>query len=421
MSDTANSSVSAADASTSGSNKMRHIVSLTLTKTGDAFIDPKLVLTWLLSSLGAPAFIISAVVPIREGGALLPQPFIARWAESHGLRKRFWSLGAATQGAAGLAIAGIAWITSGLLAGVLILLALCMYAFGRAIASTTYKDALARTVEEGERGRVTGMAGSIAAASGLAFGAVMASNLLGDVSLSVVAGAVAIGGAFYLAGAVNFLGLDEPSHKPDQEDQHHGFKHFFRPVREDRDLRRFIIARALLTATALAPPYIVMAAHDADGNSLTTLGPLVIASGLAAIVTSFIWGRLSDRSSRWTLTAGGMVAGAIYLISAILVWNSDGSLTNYTAAGLLFFAQIGYQGVRSGRSIYLTDMTSDDTRLEYTALSNTIIGAVLICGLALGGVAHVFGAGITLALCAALSAAGAVLAFRLKEVSGGAE
>lgn len=304
-------------------NKMRHILSLSLTKTGDAFIEPKLVLTWLLSSLGAPAVLVSAVVPIREGGALLPQPFIARWAERHALRKRFWSLGAATQGAAALAIAATAMITSGILAGILILVALSVFAFGRAIASTTYKDALARTVDEGERGSVTGTAGSIAAASGLAFGAVMASSLLGDVSLGVVAGAVAIGGVFYLGGAVNFLALDETAQDPDDAARHHGFKNFFRPVREDRNLRRFIIARAVLTATALAPPYIVMAAHDAESNSLTTLGPLVIASGLAAIVTSFVWGRLSDKSSRWTLVLGGAVAAAIYAVSAFMIWGSD--------------------------------------------------------------------------------------------------
>ena len=48
-------------------------LSLSLTKTGDALVDPKLTLTWLLGALGAPAFLIGLLAPVREAGALLPQ------------------------------------------------------------------------------------------------------------------------------------------------------------------------------------------------------------------------------------------------------------------------------------------------------------------------------------------------------------
>ena len=46
-------------------------LSLSLTKTGDALVDPKLTLTWLLGALGAPAFLIGLLAPVREAGALL--------------------------------------------------------------------------------------------------------------------------------------------------------------------------------------------------------------------------------------------------------------------------------------------------------------------------------------------------------------
>ena len=58
-------------------NFFRHVGSLSLTKTADGLIDPKLVLSWLLTTLGAPAAIIGLLVPIREAGALLPQLFTA--------------------------------------------------------------------------------------------------------------------------------------------------------------------------------------------------------------------------------------------------------------------------------------------------------------------------------------------------------
>jgi len=37
-----------------GNNFLRHVVSLSLSKTSDGLIDPKLVLSWLMTHLGAP-------------------------------------------------------------------------------------------------------------------------------------------------------------------------------------------------------------------------------------------------------------------------------------------------------------------------------------------------------------------------------
>lgn len=67
--------------------------SLTLTKLADGLIDPKLVLSWLLNALGAPAAAIGALVPIREAGALLPQLALAKKIEENPRRKQFWIAG----------------------------------------------------------------------------------------------------------------------------------------------------------------------------------------------------------------------------------------------------------------------------------------------------------------------------------------
>ena len=59
------------------------LLSLTLTKLGDTLVSARLVLPWMLSTLGAHAIFISALVPLRESLALLPQLFVAhrlsRW------------------------------------------------------------------------------------------------------------------------------------------------------------------------------------------------------------------------------------------------------------------------------------------------------------------------------------------------------
>ena len=70
-----------------------HVSALTATKTADGLIDPKLVLAWLMSSLGAPGFLIGLLVPIREAGSLLPQLLIAQSVQRTERKKYWWAAG----------------------------------------------------------------------------------------------------------------------------------------------------------------------------------------------------------------------------------------------------------------------------------------------------------------------------------------
>jgi hypothetical protein len=83
-------------------NGLIHVSALSLTKVADSLIDPNLVPTWLLSALGAPGFIIGALVPVPEAGSLLPQLILARRVEQLAQRKGIWAMGAAMQGPADL-------------------------------------------------------------------------------------------------------------------------------------------------------------------------------------------------------------------------------------------------------------------------------------------------------------------------------
>lgn len=68
-------------------NFLRHAASLSMSKIADGMIDPKLVLFWLLDHLGASAFFVGLLVPIREAGALRPQLFTAPRVQAMGRRK----------------------------------------------------------------------------------------------------------------------------------------------------------------------------------------------------------------------------------------------------------------------------------------------------------------------------------------------
>ncbi len=390
-----------------------HVVSLSMTKSADGLIDPKLVLSWLLNSLGAPAAAVGALVPVREAGALLPQLALSRVVERTAKRKLFWAAGSAVQGVAALAIALAAFTLEGAVAGWTIVGALAVLALGRSMASISYKDALARTIPKRRRGSVTGVAASIASAAVLLFGALLALGIapLGEATL---AAAVALAGCLWLGAAALFLMLDEKGEVNGTGES--VLTAFLGPLRNDPQLRRFIAARALLAATALAPPFIVMLSAEAGRGALDQLGPLVLASGAASIVSAWVWGRLSDRSSRQTLMAGGALGAVVFAGCAATGYATGGLGGAIGAAAAVFLGQIAYQGVRSGRKIHLTDMVGDDSRARYTAISNSIIGVALILGGGFGWLADAYGPELVLAIFAGLAACGAALATGLNEV-----
>lgn len=394
-----------------------HVAALSLTKVADSLIDPKLVLSWLLTALGAPGVVIGALVPVREAGALLPQLVLARRVERATQRKWIWVVGALGQGVAALGIAAAVMLLEGAAAGWVVLALVAMLAIARSAASVSYKDVLARTIAKGRRGAVTGFAAASASVAAFGFGLVMALGLF-DVAIPVLAGAVAVAGGAFVLAALVFMRLREPANGAEDAAED-GIEALFRPLRDDRQLQIFIAARAALTVTALAPPFIVMLSSANGQGALDQLGPMVMASTAAAVVSSYIWGRVSDRSSRQTLMAAGGLSCAVLLLTGMagLVF---GGLGGAWGAGLaIFAAQIAYEGVRAGRKLHLTDMAGDDVRARYTALSNTLIGVALMGGGLFGLAADYFGPAPLLVVFAGISLIGAMIAAGLNEVQTG--
>lgn len=398
-------------------NGFIHVLSLVLTKTADGVIDPKLVLSSVLTALGTPAAFTGALVPIREAGALAPQIVLASKVEASPTRRRFWAAGSAVQGLAALAIALSLWVFGGAAAGWAVVSALVVFSLARALCSITYKDALARSIPKTRRGSLTGTAGSIASGLVLGFAGLLASGVL-PAEPHVIAIAIALAGVAWLLAATVFLRLDEREVDPEEE-QDTTLSRLAEPVLSDAQFRRFIVVRALLTGTALAPPFLLLASSAESGNALQSLGPLMLGSSAASILSSFVWGRLSDRSSRRVLGVSALVAtGVLGLAGALSVFTGGlGGILGSVA--IIFVAQTAYEGVRAGRKLHLTDMTDDQNRTRYTALSNTLIGAVLVAGGALGLVADLAGVGMTLLLLAALSAVAFVVSLGLEEVQEG--
>jgi hypothetical protein len=407
-----------ADAADLGPDEARngviHVAALTLGKTADGLIDPKLVLSWLLSALGAPGAMIGALVPVREAGALLPQLALARSVEASPRRHPFWAWASILQGLCALGMAAAALALEGAAAGAAILALLALLAVARAAASVSYKDALARTIAKRRRGAVTGLAGSVASAVAFGVGLLMAGGLFA-VAVGPLAAIIAAAGlAFLLAGAA-FARLREPEAEAGDRDEA-TLSDLVAPIASDPQLRVFVAARAALAVTALAPPFIVMLSSASGRTALDQLGPLVMASTAASVAASYVWGRLSDRSSRRTLMAAGALGAAVYLALGIAGLALGGLGGPPGAAAAVFAAQIAYEGVRAGRKLHLTDMADDAFRARYTALSNTLIGLALLSAGLFGAAADAFGPAAVLIAFGAIAAVGAATASLLEEV-----
>ncbi|KMK67903.1 MFS transporter [Puniceibacterium sp. IMCC21224] len=387
-------------------NGVRHMVSLSLTKVADGLIDPKLVLSWLMNALGAPTVLVGLLVPIREAGALLPQMLLAGWVQSLRYRKWAWICGCLGQGAAAAVIALAALLLTGWAAGMVICGALAVLAVSRAAASVSYKDILGKTIPKTRRGSVKGVAGSLSSAAVIVFALLLMSGLLQDVTPLAIA--VGLAAVLWICAALVFSRLEEQASEPGQRDTLD-----FTPIREDRQFRLFTAVRGLLTVTALAPPYMVLL--DTSEGALQGLGAMVLASALASFLSSYVWGRLSDWSSRRVLALSGVIGGAAMAAAvAATVLGLAGPV--WVLPAILFVLMIAYQGVRSGRGIYLVDMAPKDGRASYAALANTLIGGLLLITGAIGGALSVIGPVAALCGFAMLSILGGLLALRLNEV-----
>jgi hypothetical protein len=368
---------------TQKSNAKRMIAAQSCTKLGDVLINPKTVLTWLLTQMGAGEWLVALLVPIRESGSMLPQIFISGWVKRFRYRKRVFVAGALAQAAAVATMGAVALLLPPTAAGAAILGAVALFAGARAFCSISSKDVVGRTIPKGIRGKVGGIAATISGVlSTIAALALIA--VKEEDSVRVVAWIVLGASALWMVGAALYGRIDEPPGEPDDEPVSQDILARLRLLREDALFRRFIVARFMLLGSALASPLLVVLAGR-SGGALVSLGAFVIAAGVATAGSSFLWGKLSDRASHLAMSFGGFGAALVGVVALGIGWVSPEWAEHplvWPALFLLF--NFGYAGVRLGRKTWIVDAAKGDRRTDYVSASNTVIAVAI---LVLGGIA----------------------------------
>jgi MFS family permease len=157
-------------------------------------------------------------------------------------------------------------------------------------------------------------------------------------------------------------------------------------------------------------------AQRSSGGSAAVLGLVILAGGLASSLSAPTWGRLADRSSRRVLllaaTFTGVLGIAVFCIERLLT--GDVPTWVYPAAFLLL--GVAHSGIRLGRKTYLVDMAGGNKRTDYVAVSNTVIGVILLAGGGVIAALSFLSPEMLILVLAGTSLAGAVSGLGLPEV-----
>lgn len=379
-----------------------HVVSLGLTKVGEGLADPKLVLAWLLDAIGTPTWALGLLVPVRESLAMLPQLAISARIRQLAIRKTVYVFGCVVQGAAIIGFGLLGWFAqlfSGAVAGIVAIALIAVFALGRSLCSISHKDVLGKTVDKGRRGSVSGTAGTIAAVVTLLLALAYSTGWI-PLTVPVVSGMVALGGICWLLAAFIFGSIREaPGATEGGVDGLAAVTAQLGLLRSDAPLRRLIVTRALLLSTALAPPFYIALSGDRAASGLGTLGPFMVAAAAASLASTYVWGRFADRSSRLVLMLAATLGALANTVAAFVALAMPTVLEEASLLpALLFVLMIAHQGVRLGRSVHVVDMADGDTRATYTALSNSVVGLILLAGGVFGVIAQWLGIGAVLAV-----------------------
>lgn len=396
-------------------NFVRILTAQFLSKLGDEVASPKTVLAWVTGAVGAPGFVLGLLVPLREAGSLIPQLAIAGVVRRLAVRKWVWVMGSLVQAASVVGLGATALLLSGALAGWAILGLLGLFSLARGFCSVASKDVLGKTVPETRRGQLTGWSAGAAGLVTLGVGATLLLPALQAAEAGLLPWLLAGGGLLWIAAAAIYGGVAElPGETASAGAGWVEALASLRILLDDRPFRRFVMARALLMCSALSAPYYVALAQQRISSAPYLLGMFVLGSGLARLLSGPVWGRLADRSSPRVMTIGAVVTAAMGLLTfAADRWLPSVAATVWFLPGAYFALSVAHSGVRVGRKTYVVDLASGNRRTDYVAVSNTVIGILLLVVGSLGAFVPFVGHAGIIALLALMGAGGAWLSATL--------
>jgi len=392
------------------------LVSNALTKLGDELSSPKTTLAWAAGVVGAPAFVLGYLVPIRESGSMVPQLFIGARVRQLAVRKWAWVVGSLVQF---LSVAGLGLTVlslDGAVAGWAMLGLVTLFSLARGFCSVAAKDVVGKTITKPRRGRLNGWSASMAGGLALAAGAVLALPGIDTQDRAVLAALLLAAAALWLLAAGIFAGVPESAGETGGARSAAEALGQLGLLATDRPFRRFVLTRSLLMCSALSAPFYVALAQQNGASTGWLLGSFVVASGVASLVSAPFWGRFADQSSRRVMVVAALVTSGIGLFTlAVARWLPGLLAAAWFLPAAYFVLSVAHNGVRVGRKTYVVNLAGGNKRTDYVAVSNSVIGILLLVVGSVGLLTPMIGHDGVIGVLAAMGLAGAVLGRTLPE------
>lgn len=386
------------------------------TKLAEQLASPGLVLPWLLATIGAPSFLAGWLVPIRRAGALAPQMMVAGALRRKAVRKWFWVAAGLVQAAALVLMALAVALLPALAAGISVVVLLAVFSIASGIGSVSFSDVVGKTIEPGRRGRMLALRASLGGVLALIAGGLLRQYGGENDAIGMYIALIIIAAALWAIGSILFALKIEPAGTTD------GSRTVFTELRggwtlmnRESSIRRFILARSLLVCVELSIPFYALHARSRDEIDASALGIFIIAVSLAEILSSPVWGKFADNSSRGVMVVAGViaVAGGVF---ALCFGMLPEPMRNAYMYGIVFLlVGLAHGGIRLGRKTWIIDAAAKDDRPTWVALSNTIVGVVTLAAVGLGVIADIFTVEALLIVLIAIAGLGSASAWWMPE------
>lgn len=135
-------------------NYVLNVLNGAATKWAEQLAGLNLVLPWLLSTLGAPAYLPGLLMPVKQAGSLLPQLAVSGVIRKFSRRKWFWVGAGATQAVVLLLMIPAILTFAPLSAGLAIFGLLAIFSIASGVGSIAFQDVVGKTIPQGRRGRL---------------------------------------------------------------------------------------------------------------------------------------------------------------------------------------------------------------------------------------------------------------------------
>lgn len=394
------------------------IISYFFNKLADSIANTKVIIPWIMESLNVPLFLISFLVPIRESGSLLPQLLIAAFVRKMPIRKYVWSIGAFLQAISMIGIGVVAWNMTGLSAGLFIIALIIVFSLSRGLSSVAAKDVLGKTIPKTRRGALNGYSGSLAGLLVIGLGVYFLSVGEKPFSPQNFGIILFVAGFFWIIAGLTYSRIKEFEGETDGGGN--AISVALKKIsllKTDKDFRNFVISRALFLCSVLSAPFFVILAQQHSNSNNYLLGLFILAGGIADFSSSIIWGKLSDKSSKKSMILGASIASVLgFLVFFLDTFYENIFATIWLMPLIYFVLTVGYQGIRIGRKTYLVDLAGGNKRTDYVAVSNSVIGFILLGTGFIGVLSSLIGLNGIILLLAIVGVIGIYMASKLPDV-----